>query len=73
MLKKLANQVSQKNVKKDPITDGELAALEKGLSTILQSFKNLADFKMQNVAKITILKEMPIDESQVTSLQAEMK
>ncbi len=72
MLQKLANQVSQKNVKKDPVTDGELAALEKGLTTVLQSFKQLADFKNEHSKVITILKELPINSSQVSSLQAQM-
>ncbi len=72
VLKKLASQVSQKNVKKDPVTDGELSALEKGLTTVLQSFKQLADFKNEHSEKIIVLKEMPITSSQVASLQAQM-
>ncbi len=72
VLKKLASQVSKKNVKKDPITDGELGILEKGLDTVLESFKKLADFKQEHMKTIKILNEMPIDENEVSHLLAEM-
>ena len=72
VLKKLADQVSQKNVKKETVTEGEVDALEKGLQTVLDSFKQLADFKSAHSGTIKILKEMPIDENQVSSLQAKM-
>lgn len=72
VLKKLGDQVSKKNVKKDPITDGEVDVLEKSLQTVLDSFNQLADFKQTHSEKITILKEMPVDKIQVFALQVEM-
>lgn len=57
---------------KTPITDGEVEALETGLKTVLSSFKSLADFKTQHSRKLQLLQELPIDEAQVSKMQAEM-
>ena len=59
-------------MKKDPISDGEVEAMKKGLDTILNSFETLAIFKHHHSKIIIILKEMPIDESQVSTLQGKM-
>lgn len=72
VLKKLSDNISKKNVKKDAITDGEVDALEKGLQTVLNSFKQLADFKQDHSGMIAVLTTMPVDESLVSALQAEM-
>ena len=72
VLKTLASQVSQKNLKKDPITDGEVNGLECGLQTVLDSFKSLADFKHVHSGKVQLLEQLPVDESKVSALQTQM-
>ena len=69
VLQKLADQVSKKN---ETVTEGEVDALEKGLQTVLNSFMQLAGFKYAHSGTIKLLREMPIDKDQVSSLQAKM-
>ncbi|KAL9960705.1 hypothetical protein ACROYT_G034192 [Oculina patagonica] len=51
-LKILSSQISQKNLKKEPVTDGEINASEHSLQTVLSSFKSLAEFKTQHKDKV---------------------
>lgn len=64
--------MGEKNVKKDPITDGEVEALEKGLTSVLSSLLSLAQFKEEHEGKVPDLSSIPISSSEVTELQARM-
>lgn len=68
----LSNQISKKNVKNEPVTDGEINAIEHSLQTVLNSFKSLAEFKAQHKDKVRQLGGLPIDDKKVASMQAEM-
>lgn len=71
-LKNLSSQISKKNLKKEPVTNGEVEAIERGLQTVLESLKSLADFKAEHQAKVPQLSGLPIDQSKLASLQTEM-
>lgn len=71
-LKILSSQISQKNLKKEPVTDGEINAFEHSLQTVLSSFKSLAEFKAQHKDKVPRLDGLPIDDKIVASMQVEM-
>lgn len=72
ILGRLSSQISEKNQKKEPVTSWEVDAIERSLQTVLNSFKSLAEFKAEHQAKVPNLSGLPIDQSKVASLQAEM-
>lgn len=69
ILQVLSDQVSKKNLKKDPITDGEVDAMHKGLVTVLDSLLNLAKFKEAQQGKVSALCSLPVDTATITQLQ----
>lgn len=72
VLQTLSKQISKKNLKKQPVTESEIDAIQRSLQTVLDSFKSLAEFKAQHQARVPKLSGLPIDEQKVSSLQAEM-
>ncbi|XP_022100666.1 uncharacterized protein LOC110984616 [Acanthaster planci] len=68
VLQSLSKQVSAKNLKKEPVTDGEVDALRHGLDTVAQSFQALVAFKDENVAKVKALAGLPINDSKVAAI-----
>ena len=68
----LSKQVGDKNIKKDPITDGEVEALQTGLTTVLQALLQLAQFKEKNRNKVKVLDSLPISSKDVSDLQTKM-
>ena len=72
MLLTLSKQISKKNLKKQPVTEGEVDSIQHSLQTVLNSFKSLAEFKAQHQARVPHLSGLPIDKQKVFSLQAEM-
>lgn len=72
ILQHLSDQISLKNQKNEPVTSGEVEAIEHSLQTVLDSFKSLADFKAEHQGKVPDLSGLPIDQSKVAELQAQM-
>ena len=72
-LQHLSKQVGQKNLKKEPITDGEVDALHVGLTTVLASLLSLAQFKEAQEGKVSALRSLPITTGTVAALQAQVK
>ena len=72
VLQSLSKQVAAKNLKKDPVTDGEVDALHHGLNTVAKSFKALVDFKDEHVAKVKALAGMPIDDAKVAAITSQL-
>ena len=62
----------EKNNAKTPILEGDIEVMHTGLKTVLDSFESLAKFKVEHEAKVKLLSYIPIDEAQVSSLQAKL-
>ena len=72
VLTKLSNQCDKKNKSQQPITDGEVDAIEQSLKKVLDCFMSLADFKAKHAHQVSSLDGMPIDEKMVASMQGKM-
>ena len=69
VLMQLSNQCDKKNESKQPITDGEVDAIEHSLKKVLDGFMSLADFKAKHAHQVSSLDGMPIDEKMVATMQ----
>ena len=69
-LQALSQQVGKKNIKRDPMTDGEVSALDCSLKTVLSSLLSLAQFKEDEQDKVVALHSLPISRDKVAKLQA---
>ncbi|XP_022100789.1 uncharacterized protein LOC110984682 [Acanthaster planci] len=68
VLQSLSKQVAAENLRKDPVTSGEVEAIQKGLDTVAQSFQSLVTFKDQKASTVKALASMPIDNTQVAAI-----
>ena len=65
--------MTQKNKGKKPVTDGEVDALRKGLTTVLSSLLELAKFKEAQEGTVPVLQYLPVASSTITGLQAQIE
>lgn len=71
-MKNLSSRVSAFNDKKQPVTNGMVGAIEKGITTVLDTLESLAEFKMNHVSTVLLLANLPMSVEQVEMMKNEL-
>ena len=69
---KISKEVSTRNKKHVPITDGLVTSIETGLTTVVNSYSDIVDFKDKYKKEIPELAGLPITKEEVDSLKAKL-